>query len=421
MTDRLAALRRFFERLPDSFKQAGLIFLVTRGALFLMAPLAYLTLPKIDPSLQDLPPLVNDSLTETFTGAFHYLFDIWAKWDAVWYLQIADQGYSPYDNSTAFFPLYPLLLTAVKPVFLGNGVLAGIFLSLTMCLLAFYLFFRLVEIDFGAKVARRSLFFLAIFPTSFFFQTIYSESLYLALTIGCLLAARRREFLIAGILGALATLTRSAGLLLLVPLLIMYFQGREWKWKSVGWDLLYLLFVPLGLLVWMLYLDIRFADPWLFSKAQSNWLRGFAWPLGPIEGLRQGVRSAVDSIGTVLQTGDRTFWPVTDRDPRLWATYDVTNLGFALSFLGLAIASFWRLPKAYAAYALAAVLLPLTFPSTYVPLLSMPRFVLTAFPVFVLLALWAEKHQWVDRLVTVSSLVFLGLFTAKFVVWTWVA
>ena len=111
------------------------------------------------------------------------------------------------------------------------------FISLACCLGAFYLFYLLVEIDFGRDVARRSVFYLAIFPTAFFFQTIYSESLFLLLTIGCIYAARRNEYIIAGIAGALATLTRSPGLLLLVPLVIMYMQGAvagNWRQGPLG-------------------------------------------------------------------------------------------------------------------------------------------------------------------------------------------
>ncbi|MBE3074304.1 MAG: hypothetical protein IMZ75_05080, partial [Actinobacteria bacterium] len=203
----LQAARRRILGLSEAWRQAGLIFLLTRGALFLMAPFAYLTLPKFDPAVQDIPPFVDHQLTDRFTGLAHYLFDIWARWDAVWYLKIATDGYSAGDNSTAFFPLYPFLLAALKPLFLGNGILAGMCISLAACLGAFYLFYRFVEIDFGGPVARRALLYLAIFPTSFFFQTIYSESLFLLLTVGCLYAARRQEFMIAGLAGALAVLT----------------------------------------------------------------------------------------------------------------------------------------------------------------------------------------------------------------------
>lgn len=406
------------KRLPPQLREVGVIFLITRGALFLLAPFAYLTLPKIDPEEQLMPPLVDSALTNTLDGFWHYLVDIWARWDAVWYLQIAEYGYSDIDGSAAFFPMYPLLIAAFKPLFLGNGVLAGIFISLACCLAAFYFFYRLVELDFDREVARRAVFYLAIFPTSFFFQTIYSESLFLLLTIGSFYLARRREYALAGALGALATLTRSAGILLLVPLAIMYMQDRGWKWRQVRFDALYLLLVPLGLAVWMLYLDLRFDDPLLFSSAQSNWLREMTIPL---EGLRQGLVEALDGISTIIASPDDSYLPQIDLDPKLWSTYNVINFIFALAFLGLCVASFWRLPLAYSAYALVVLLLPLSTPSTYVPLFSMPRFMLTAFPLFILLALWGGKREWVDRLVTVSFLTFLGLFTAKFVIWTWIA
>ena len=406
------------KRLPRQLREAGLIFLITRVPLFLMAPLAYLTLPKIDPANLDFPPLVDHRLTDTFTGLPHYLIDIWAKWDSVWYLQIAQYGYSANDSSTAFFPLYPFLIAVVKPLFLGNGVLAGMFISLTCCLGAFYLFYLLVEMDFSREVARRAVFYLAIFPTAFFFQTVYSESLFLLLTIGCLYAARRNEYVLAGIAGMLATLTRSPGLLLLVPLGIMYLRDRGWAWRRINWDAVGLALVPSGLGVWMLYLWLRFGDPLLFTSAQGNWLREFTWPLG---GLWPGFVEAWHGLGDVLATGDRSYWPVVDRDPRLWATYNIMNFVFTVGFIGLAIAAIKRLPVYYVAYIFAVLLLPLCYPSTYVPLFSMPRFMLTAFPAFILLAIWGERNRWADMLITVTSVTLLGFFVAKFVVWTWVA
>ena len=416
-------MQRFVNRLPEALREAGFIWLLTRGALFLMAPLAYLTLPKVDPLMLDVPPKVNTALTNTMTGLPHYLFDIWAKWDAVWYLDIAQHGYAKGDASTAFFPLYPLLVAIFKPLFLGNGVLAGIFISLICCLAAFWVFYLLVKMDFGEGVARKAVLYMAVFPTAFFFNTIYSESLFLLLTIGCLYLARRREYMLAGILGTLAVLTRSAGLLLMVPLAIMYMKDRQWNFREVRWDVLHLLLVPLGLGIWMLYLGIRFNDPWLFNEAQSNWLREFIWPWqgGPITGFWRGFKAAWDGFNTVIATSDKTFWPIIDRDPRLWATYNVMNFGFAAAFLGLVIAAFRRLPLAYSAYALLVLLLPLSTPSTYVPLLSMPRFMLAAFPLFILMALWGDKNRWADKTIMVVSLLLLGLLASKFVVWTWVA
>ena len=405
-------------RLPEPLREVGLIFLISRGVLFLLAPFAYLTLPKIDPAIQQQRANLMPRVTETLTGLPHYLFDIWAKWDAVWYLQIAHQGYRVDDFSTAFFPLYPLLVAVIKPLFLGNGVIAGIVLSLACCFGAFYYLYKLLELDFDAGTARKALFYIAIFPTTFFFQTIYTESLFLLLTVLCFYAARRQMYLYASIAGALATLTRSAGLLLIAPLAVMYLRERDWRLTRVRPDVIFLLLIPLGLMSYMLFLDISFGDPWLFSSAQSFWSRSFT---GPIGGIYYGFKAAFWGMDAIISTPDTTYWlPVVDQDPRLWATYDVINLLFTLPFLMFSVIAYWRLPLHYALYALLLMLMPLSYPSS-VPLMSMPRFILTVFPLFILLAMWGREHAWVDKLITISSLVFLGFFASKFVVWTWVA
>jgi hypothetical protein len=109
-----------------------------------------------------------------------------------------------------------------------------------------------------------------------------------------------------------------------------------------------------------------------------------------------------------------------DEDPRLWATYDIINLFFMIPFLALSILAFWRLPLQYAAFGFLMMMLPLSFPSS-VSLMSMPRFVLVIFPLFILMALLVQGRGWLDKTITYTSLVFLGLFLSKFVVWTWVA
>lgn len=406
------------KRLPEPLREVGIIFLISRGALFLLAPLAYLTLPKIDPAVQEHRANLFPQVTDTLTGLPHYLIDIWAKWDAVWYLQIAHQGYQADDFSAAFFPLYPLLLAIIKPLFFGNGVIAGITISLACCFGAFYYLYKLLELDFDAGIAKKTVFYIAIFPTTFFLQTIYTESLFLLLTVLCFYLARRQLFLYACLAGALATLTRSAGLLLIAPLAVMYLRERDWKLSRVRVDAVYLLLVPLGLFAYMLFLDISFGDPWLFSSAQSFWSRGFT---GPIGGVYYGFKAAFWGMDAIISTPDTTYWlPVTDLDPRLWATYDVINLLFTIPFLIFSVIAFWKLPLHYALYALLLMLMPLSYPSS-IPLMSMPRFILTIFPLFVLLAIWGRERQWVDQLITVASLVFLGLFVSKFVVFTWVA
>lgn len=384
----------------------------------LFAILAFVGLSQI-PRILGHPPIYDAPVIESFSGPVHYFFDIWARWDAEWFLKIAHQGYSTTDSSTAFFPLYPLLLAVVKPLFIGNGVLAGIFISLACCLAAFYWLFRLVEIDFDKTIARDTVLFMAVFPTSFFLQTIYSESLFLALTISSIYAARRRKYALASILGALATLTRSAGILLVVPLVIIYMQDRHWNWRAIRWDALYVLLVPVGLTLWILYLGLRFDDPWLFSTAQSSWYRHFDASF--IKELYRGLEWAWKNFQFILGAPGQSLWPEARNNPGFGAIAIVSNFAFTVVFLALSIVSFWRLPLAYAAYAFMVVLTPLFFPSMFMPLYSMPRFVLMAFPIFILLAIWGTRYRWFKWLVLTYSLIFLGLFTAMFVTGIWVA
>src|SRR5512133_3293161 len=57
---------------------------------------------------------------EVFHGPLGHFLNPWANWDGVWYIKIAKSGYADADGSTAFFPLYPVLLRYVGVVFGGN-------------------------------------------------------------------------------------------------------------------------------------------------------------------------------------------------------------------------------------------------------------------------------------------------------------
>ena len=87
--------------------------------------------------------------------------------------------------------------------------------------------------DFGDRIAYRSVLFISIFPTAFFWQSVYSESLFLMLSIACIMWAREERWKLAGVAGLLAVLTRSAGFMLLVPMTICYLEQRDWKLRRV--------------------------------------------------------------------------------------------------------------------------------------------------------------------------------------------
>jgi hypothetical protein len=170
------------------------IFIWSRLAIWLAALFAlYAFEPSRNPDATrwDDPSVTHD------LGA---VTDVWARWDSVWFLRIAEHGYEHLSNSaTAFFPLYPAAVGMLGRVLLGHYVLAGIVVSLTTGLATFVLLYRLAEDKIGADGARRAVLYLALFPMALFLQAVYSESLYLMLTVVAFLAAERRRFLGAGL------------------------------------------------------------------------------------------------------------------------------------------------------------------------------------------------------------------------------
>jgi hypothetical protein len=357
---------------------------------------------------------------EVFRGALGHLLNPWAHWDGVWYIKIATGGYADGDGSTAFFPLFPMLLRYVGLLFSGNLVITGVVVSLVCYSGCVWLLYRLVRSDFDDEVASRAVVYLAIGPLSFFLQAVYTESLFLVLTLACFVFAREGHWRLAGIMGLLATLTRSTGVLLLVPMAYYYYERRAWKLRRTDSHVANLLMVVEGLLVWMTYLSLAFGKPLLFSSAQAQWERGLAFPNYTVA--RAFVTAAWGLRKLISAEFYRVFWEV----PRPGSTYgnvgtNLLNLAF---FVGAALLLWYgarRLPQAYSWYALAALAYPLFFPSRFVPLMSYPRFTLTVFPLYVALALYTRDKPRAHKTVVIVGLVLLVALTAKFAAFSWVA
>ncbi|HLN46747.1 MAG TPA: mannosyltransferase family protein, partial [Magnetospirillaceae bacterium] len=137
--------------------------------------------------------------------------DVWSRWDAQHYLDIAQIGY--HGKDIAFFPLYPLLIHLVGKL-LGDDLIAGLLISNVAFLVALAYLYALTKKEFGDDTtAFHAVFYTAIFPTAIFFSAIYTESLFLALTVASVYYARRGNFITSGLVGALAALTRVEGIL----------------------------------------------------------------------------------------------------------------------------------------------------------------------------------------------------------------
>lgn len=357
---------------------------------------------------------------ETFSGVLGHLLNPWAHWDGVWFIKIARAGYADADGSTAFFPLYPLLLRWGGVLFDGDLLVTGIVLSLACYAAAMVLLYRLVRDDFGERVASLTVVLVALVPTTLFFQAVYTESLFLLLSVACFRWSRDGSWKLAGLAGLLATLTRSTGVLLVLPMAVFYLQQREWDWRRVDQHVVNLLMVPLGLLAWMTYLSLAFGRPLLFVQAQGEWKRSLA---APSFALGRGVWASVMGVRQLLsgQRLDLYWWVPNPASAYNVAVANLTDLAFVAVALLLLWWGWRRLPRAYGVYFLAAVAYPLCFPAAYLPLLSFPRFALTVFPAFVTLALFLLPRRRARWAVLVFYVLALTALTAKFAAFSWVA
>jgi hypothetical protein len=335
-----------------------------------------------------------------------------AAWDSVWYLAIADGGYAD-PQRAAFFPLYPLLVRGGGWL-VGSSLVAGALVSAACFMVALVVLHELTRLELGAGAARWTVLALAWSPMSFFFSAVYSEALFLAVSVGALLAARRERWWLAGTLCALGAATRSAGVVLVVPLALMMLEQRP-----RARDALALALVPAGLGAYMAGLALAGHDAFAPFHAQDVWFRTFAGPFGGVwDGLVAGWQGARQ-----LLSGQRehVYFTASGGDPFLAARMNLMLLAALALAVPALVGAFRRLPLAYAAYALAALALPLSYPVGPQPLMSLPRFELVLFPLWMWWGWWLSRHPRAQRPALAVSGVLLVVFAAQFATFHWVA
>jgi Dolichyl-phosphate-mannose-protein mannosyltransferase len=223
---------------------------------------------------------------------FSRLFiNVWNRWDTPWYLKIAAFGYDPADGTIAYLPLYPWLIAALGAL-IGDYLLAALLISNAAMLVVLLLFYEIARTEgLTSEDASFAVLSLAVFPSAFFLLTAYTDALFLALVFGAWLAARKRFWLLAGILGGFATLTRLQGSLLMPILGLLWlreeagfriFEPNTWRksalvvhpasWLAtlfpgfalIGWNF-YLRAAGLGTIpkILMIHWGIRTVPPWV--------------------------------------------------------------------------------------------------------------------------------------------------------------
>ncbi len=351
-------------------------------------------------------------------GAARELFITpWTRKDAGWFVHIAREGYGQGTGRAAFFPLYPMLVRVASVLTLGSYWVAGMLVSLASYAGAMVLLFRLAALETDRRIAARTVVLISVFPTAFVFSAVYSESLFMLLTVAAFYWARRRRWVLACVAGFLATLTRSSGLILVVPLLLIFADQQGWMSRRprlsspddarVAWVLL----VPAGLLAYMAYLWVKFGNATLFMDVQHTyWRRALNWPWSDVW---RGARAAVRGASAIY--ADLSLFP-TGLLPghRLEFLFARTLLPFlALMFAVFCLVLvFRRLPLPYGVYGLLALLVPLLEPSGIAPLYSFHRFVLVVFPLFMGLALTLDKRKKLFWVIAAVSFVLMLYLTA---------
>jgi hypothetical protein len=300
--------------------------------------------------------------------AFGHLFlGVFARWDAGWFLRIAEHGYDT-RQSAAFFPLYPLCVRALAFV-LRSHLAAGFIISLVAAAAAAGVLYRLSR-------SRDAVLLFALYPIAYVFTSVYSDGLFLLLALAAFDAAVRGRSLAAGIFGGLAVATRLLGLALLPALVLLL-------WRRGVPRLAPLLLLPAALGAYMLYLHEHFHDAFAFAHAESGyWLRHTP-TLGPFTGLWDGVHAGEQGLAQLV-----LHLPSSGRygKPEQFAIWNLTNLVLLVAAVLLTWLAWRRLGGAYGLYSATTLLIVLSSPAAVVPLTSLPRFLLADFPLFVVLA-----------------------------------
>ena len=364
------------QKVPYSLRMAILVVIVAKILVF---------------SLGYAANYMNDASASPLT----VIMNQFNRWDAPHYIDIARNWYinqGDQRNLIVFFPLYPILIRLATVDF-SYMSLSALVVSNVSSIIAFVYLFKLAKLDFDDSVALKAVLFLSIFPTAYFLSAPYTEGLFFALVIASVYYARMAKWPLAGFLGMFAALTRMAGLLLLPTLLVEYLHQKGWKPRKIDANILW---IGLALVGFLIYLNINnqvTGNPFTFIEIErTHWSNS----INPLTGLAQ-------AFGAVNKPFPENI------------TIGVAPLAFA--FLGLlAVAGGFvrRLRPSYTVYMLFTWMLAVSTAWW----ISVPRYVMAMFPMFILLGLLSRRKA-VTIAVTVASVAALCFFTVLFTLGKW--
>jgi hypothetical protein len=345
------------------------------------------------------------------TGTPPGLLEPWDRWDAPHYTDIAVFGYMANDPGTlsapgyeqvypgdldlyiVFLPLFPWLVAAVNAV-VGVPALAAFIVASVASLFVAPMLYRLVSADLGPHIGLWAAVLLLVFPTAYFLHLGYTESLFLALAFGSMWLARTERWWLAGLLAALAALTRINGLMLAPALAVeAWLQWRGDRRLRIEW--LAIAGVGIGFGIYLAVNQVVYGDPLAFSEIQrTHWFKD---PSPPWEGIAGMVR-----------------W-LGHANPNTALMYGGMELLFTAIGLAATVATAVWLRPAWAVWMAGNWLLIVS--TGFV--VSVPRYSLVLFGIVVWAAIIAQRWRvagWVLAVVTVTA---MASFTWRFGAGQW--
>jgi hypothetical protein len=372
------------------FSSVVVVFLLTRLALEIVGLLANFYFPPAQAvyRLRDLQYHKRQPAP----------LEIWARWDSEWYLLIAEQGYAADEyiknaaggrylpqDSAKFFPAYPIAIRCLS-FLTRNSVLSGFVISNVFALILIYYFYRLAQKLIDQRNAFYGTLLFIVFPTSFYLNAVYAESLFLAAMVAAFFYVEEKKLIPAVIACVIAVLSRPQGALALPALaLLAWYKFEDRRFVAIA-ALTLALGVPLA--GYFLYIEKIFGSMSWIAQSQNYWRGEMKYPLYGLIRFAQGEIAIHGQHNSLI------------------------DFTFAMSHLIVLVLSFRRIPIPYAVYSLIVLLFPLS--ST---LFSFSRLCLANFPFFLILPLLLKR--W-NLAVQIFSAMLLAFFMAAFANWFFV-
>lgn len=312
--------------------------------------------------------------------------NVFSSADAGWYSDIAETGYhlGPFSNDSpknwVFFPLFPLLVKSLNYI-TASSLISALIIS-NFCFLFSLVVFRKLGINYGLTEGQIAfaVFLICLFPTSYFFSAALTESLFFLLTLLCWYSLENNKVISSSFFFALLAATRPTGLLI-YPAYLLELIKRKKLFSLAG--IFSALFALTGLFLFIWYLFYLTGEPLAFAKNQQAWGRN---------------QSSFLDLLTYLY--NNPF--------HLMESWDFLTLNLLISLLAIimAIYSLFRKELAFCLY----LLIPIAVSLYTGKLLSLSRFVMVLFPIYLTLPLLFRNDQ-LQRIIIIVSAFLLGIMS----------